>query len=158
MSFEPLIIQKWIYDTLRVDSTLASLLAGNKAKNYQQGIYAEIAPEKDAVSGKMPQLPYIVFSRAGSDGSDEFVMCGARYLTSPLFRITIWDQSNGSLTYQNLKSIADRVDVLLDQQAETIDGITYLSQRYDTDQPFEVQSDGRVDYGLSLLYKFITTI
>jgi hypothetical protein len=44
-----------------------------------------------------------------------------------------------------LKSIADRVDVLLDQQNETIDGISYLSQRYDTDQPFEVQSDGRVD-------------
>jgi len=158
MSFEPLIIQKWIYDTLSADSTLASLLAVNKAKNYQMGIYAEVAPEKDAVSQKMPQLPYIVFSRAGSDGSDEFVMCGARYLTSPLFRITIWDSSNGSLTYKNLKSIADRVDVLLDQQAETIDGITYLCQRYDTDQPFEVQSDGRVDYGLSLLYKFITTI
>jgi hypothetical protein len=158
MIFEPLVIQKWIYDTLSTDSTLAGLLAGQKAKNYQQGIYAEIAPEKDAISQKMPQLPYIVFSRAGSDSSDQFVICGARYLTSPLFRVTIWDQSNGSLSYKNLKSIADRVDVLLDQQNETIDGITYLSQRYDTDQPFEVQSDGRVDYGLSLLYKFITTI
>jgi hypothetical protein len=158
MSFEPLIIQKWIYDTLSADSTLAGLLAGAKAKNYQQGIYAEIAPEKDAVSQKMPQLPYIVFSRAGSDASDQFVICGARYLTSPLFRVTIWDQSNGSLSYKNLKSIADRVDVLLDQQNETIDGISYLSQRYDTDQPFEVQSDGRVDYGLTLLYKFNTII
>ena len=158
MSFEPLIIQKWIYDTLSADSTLAGLLAGQKAKNYQQGIYAEIAPEKDAVSQKMPQLPYIVFSRAGSDASDQFVICGARYLTSPLFRVTIWDQSNGSLSYKNLKSIADRVDVLLDQQNETIDGISYLSQRYDTDQPFEVQSDGRVDYGLTLLYKFNTMI
>ena len=158
MSFEPLVIQKWIYDTLSADSTLASLLAGSRAKNYQQGIYSEIAPEKDALSQRMPQLPYIVFSRAGSDASDQFVICGGRYLTSPIFRITIWDSSNGSLTYKNLKSIADRVDVLLDQQAETIDGLTYLSQRYDTDQPFEVQSDGRVDYGLSLLYKFITTI
>lgn len=158
MSFEPLIIQKWIYDTLKADSTLAGLLAGNKAKNYQQGIYAEVAPEKDTISQKMPQLPYIVFSRAGSDSSDQFVICGGRYLTSPLFRVTIWNQSNGSLTYKNLKDIADRVDVLLDQQKETVDGITYLCQRYDTDQPFEVQSDGRVDYGLSLLYKFITTI
>jgi hypothetical protein len=158
MTFEPLVIQKWIYDTLSADSTLAGLLAGQKAKNYQQGIYAEIAPEKDAISQKMPQLPYIVFSRAGSDASDQFVMCGARYLTSPLFRVTIWDSSNGSLTYKNLKSIADRVDVLLDQQNETIDGISYLSQRYDTDQPFEVQSDGRVDYGLTLLYKFNTII
>ncbi len=158
MSFEPLIIQKWIYDTLRADSTLASLLAGEKAKNFQQGIYAEVAPEKDAVSQKMPQLPYIVFSRAGSDFSDEFVMCGARYLTAPLFRVTIWDNSNGSLTYKRLKSIADRVDVLLDQQKETVDGISYLCQRYDTDQPFEVGSDGRVDYGLTLLYKFITII
>jgi len=158
MIFEPLVIQKWIYDTLSADSTLAGLLAGQKAKNYQQGIYAEIAPEKDAISQKMPQLPYIVFSRAGSDSSDQFVICGSRYLTSPLFRVTIWDQSNGSLSYKNLKSIADRVDVLLDQQNETIDGISYLSQRYDTDQPFEVQSDGRVDYGLTLLYKFNTII
>ena len=158
MVFEPLLVQKWIYDTLRVDSTLASLLAGNKAKNYQQGIYAEIAPEKDAISGRMPALPYIVFSRSGSDSSDQFVICGSRYLTSPIFRITVWDSSNGSLTYNNLKSIADRVDLLLDQQPETVNGITFLCQRYDTDQPFEVQSDGRVDFGLSLLYKFITTI
>jgi len=158
MSFEPLIIQKWIYDTLIADVTLNRLLAVDKAAFYQRGIYSEVAPEKDPVSLKMPQLPYIVFSRAGSDASDQFVICGGRYLTSPIFRVTIWDSSNGSLTYKNLKSIADRVDVLLDQQAETIDGISYLCQRYDTDQPFEVQSDGRVDYGLSLLYKFITTI
>ena len=50
MSFEPLIIQKWIYDTLSADSTLAGLLAGGKAKNYQQGIYAEIAPEVNVES------------------------------------------------------------------------------------------------------------
>ena len=34
MSFEPLIIQKWIFDTLVADQTLQTLLAGNKAPNY----------------------------------------------------------------------------------------------------------------------------
>ena len=31
MSFEPLIISKWIYDTLSADVTLATLIAGSKA-------------------------------------------------------------------------------------------------------------------------------
>jgi len=158
MSFEPLVIQKWIYDTLRNDQTLQALLSGALAPNYQQGIYNEIAPEKDAISQKMPQLPYIVFSRAGSDGDDQIAMCGSRYQTIPIYRITVWENNNGSISYQRLKTITDRIDTLLQGQQTTESGITFFSQRFDTDQPFEISNDGRVDYGLSLLYKFNTVI
>jgi len=158
MSFEPLIISKWIYDTLSTDDTLAALLSGSKAPYYQQGIYLEVAPEKDPRTQLMPQLPYVVYSRLGSDGSDQTVLCGDRYYTIPIFRITVWDQKNGSISYSRVKEIIDRVDTLLAKQTVTASGLTFLSQRYDTDQPFEIGSDGRVDYGLSLLYRFNTAI
>jgi hypothetical protein len=158
MSFEPLIISKWIYDTLGADNTLAILLAGSKAPNYQQGVYLEVAPEKDPISQQMPQLPYVVFQRVGSEGSDETALCGDRFYTVPIFRITVWDQQNGSISYQRVNNIINRVDLLLGKQTVTVSGLTFLSQRYDTDQPFEVGSDGRVDYGLSLLYRFNTAI
>ena len=158
MAFEPLIIQKWIYSTLSADSTLAGLLAGSRAKNYQQGIYNEVAPEKDAVSGRMPQLPYIVFSRAGSDINDEVALCGDRYYSIPVYRITIWNNSNGSLTYNNMEQILNRVDTLLGGEKVTDSGITFYCQRFDTEQPIQVQSDGRVDFGLTILYRFTTII
>ena len=158
MSFEPLIIGKWIYDTLGADTTLSALLAGSKAPNYQQGVYLEVAPEKDPISQQMPQLPYIVYQRVGSEGSDQTVLCGDRYYTIPIFRITVWDQKNGSISYQRINNIINQVDLLLGKQTVTVSGLTFLSQRFDTDQPFEIGSDGRVDYGLSLLYRFNTAI
>lgn len=158
MSFEPLIISKWIYDTLSADNTLATLLAGAKAPNYQQGVYNEIAPEKDAISQKMPQLPYIVFNRAGSDITDENALCGTRYYSIPVYRITAWDNKNGSISYARLKNIIDRVDTLLSNQSVDVSGIKFYCQRFDTDQPFEVGSDGRVDYGLTILYRFNTIV
>ena len=158
MSFEPLIIQKWIYDTLVADQTLQTLLSGTQAPNYQRGIYSEIAPEKDPVSGFIPQYPYVVFSRNGSDITDEFVMCGSRYQTIPVYRITVWDNSNGTISYQRLNTIINRVDNLLSGQKVTVDNINFISQRFDTDQPYEIAGDGRVDYGLTLLYRFNTII
>lgn len=158
MSFEPLIIQKWIYDTLVADQTLQTLLSGTQAPNYQRGIYSEIAPEKDPVSGFIPQYPYVVFSRNGSDITDEFVMCGSRYQTIPVYRITVWDNSNGTISYQRLNTIINRVDSLLSGQKVTVDNINFIAQRFDTDQPYEIAGDGRVDYGLTLLYRFNTII
>lgn len=158
MSFEPLIIQKWIYDTLVNDNTLQTLLANPTAPNYQRGIYSEFAPEKDPISQKMPQLPYIVFSRNGSDITDEFVLCGSRYQTIPVYRITAWDNNNGTLSYKRLKDIIYRVDNLLSGQKVTVDNINFIAQRFDTDQPYEIAGDGRVDYGLTLLYRFNTII
>ena len=157
MSFEPLYIQKWIYDTLVNDATLQRLLSFTQAPNYQVGVYSEIAPEKDPVSGYIPQLPYIVFSNAGNLG-DDTVLCGGRYMTVPTYRVTVWDNNNGTISYARIKPIIDRVDVLLGGQNTTIDGITFFCQRYDTDQPFAIAGDGRVDYGLSLLYRFNTII
>jgi len=158
MSFEPLVISKWIYDTLSADNTLAILLAGSKAPNYQQGIYNEIAPEKDAVSQKMPQLPYVVFSRSGSDINDESALCGTIYYSIPVYRITVWDNKNGSISYARLKNIIERVDTLLSNESVTASGIKFYCQRFDTDQPFEIGSDGRVDYGLTILYRFNTIV
>lgn len=158
MSFEPLIIQKWIYDTLVNDNTLQTLLANPTAPNYQRGIYSEFAPEKDPISQKVPQLPYVVFSRNGSDITDEFVICGSRYQTIPVYRITAWDNNNGTLSYKRLKDIIYRVDNLLSGQKVTVDGINFIAQRFDTDQPYEIAGDGRVDYGLTLLYRFNTII
>lgn len=158
MSFEPLVISKWIYDTLSGDNTLAILLAGSKAPNYQQGIYNEVAPEKDAISQQMPQLPYIVFSRSGSDINDESALCGTRYYSIPVYRITVWDNKNGSISYARLKNIIERVDTLLSSQSVESSGIKFYCQRFDTDQPFEVGSDGRVDYGLTILYRFNTIV
>ena len=158
MSFEPLLIQKWIFDTLVADQTLQTLLGSNKAPNYQRGIYSEIAPEKDPVSQKVPQYPYVVFSRNGSDITDEFALCGSRYQTIPVYRITVWDNSNGTISYQPLYNIINRVDTLLSGQTVTVSGITFISQRFDTDQPYEIAGDGRVDYGLNILYIFNTII
>jgi hypothetical protein len=158
MSFEPLIIQKWIFDTLVADQTLQTLLANPTAPNYQRGIYSEIAPEKDPVSQSIPQLPYVVFARSGSDVTDEFALCGSRYQTIPVYRITVWDNSNGTISYQNLYPIINRVDTLLSGQTVTVSGVTFISQRFDTDQPYEIAGDGRVDYGLTLLYRFNTIV
>ena len=158
MSFEPLLIQKWIFDTLVADQTLQTLLANPTAPNYQRGIYSEIAPEKDPVSQKVPQYPYVVFSRNGSDNTDEFALCGSRYQTIPVYRITVWDNSNGTISYQPLYNIINQVDSLLSGQQVTVDNITFIAQRFDTDQPYEIAGDGRVDYGLTLLYRFNTII
>lgn len=158
MAFEPLIIQKWIYDTLSSDATLASLLAGKKAAFYQRGVYSEVAPEKDSVSQKMPQLPYVVFSRAGSDINDEATLCGDRYFSIPVYRVTVWNNNNGSLSYKGMSDILSRIDLLLGGEKVTDSGITWYCQRFDTEQPIQVQSDGRVDFGLTILYRFTTII
>jgi hypothetical protein len=80
MSFEPLLIQKWIYETLKDDATLQTLIGGNFAPNYQVGVYSEIAPEKDPVTQAVPQYPYVVFSRSGSDITDEAATDGRGWI------------------------------------------------------------------------------
>lgn len=106
----------------------------------------------------MPQLPYVVFSRAGSDISDDAALCGDRYFTIPVYRVTVWNNNNGSLSYKGLKDIIDRIDTLLGGEKVTDSGVTWYCQRFDTDQPIQVQSDGRVDFGLTILYRFTTII
>jgi len=157
MAFEPLAIEQWIYTTLKNDSTLQTELAkvNGAVKNYQIGVYSTLAPERDPVSKITPQTPFIIFARNGSEGVDDPVLCGDTYVSFPLYRITVWHQSSGAISYNTLKSIAERIDTLLGNTTSTVNGVQFQSQRYDTDMPVVVQQDGRVDFGLSMLYRFI---
>jgi len=154
--FEPLVIENWLYSTLKSDSTLQSLLASinNKAPNYQIGVYSTMAPEKDPFSKKTPQTPYVVFNFIGSAQEDEQAVCGGSYTSRPIYRVNVWQTSNGSISFGAIKSIADRIDNLLQNQTVTQDGITFNCFRTDTEMPVTVQVDGKIDYALSLLYKF----
>lgn len=157
MAFEPLAIEQYIYTTLKNDSTIQTDLAkvNNAVKNYQIGVYSTLAPERDPVSKVTPQTPYIIFSRNGSDSIDDPVLCGDTYLSHPLYRITVWHSSSGAVSFNTLKSIAERIDTLLGNTTSTVNGVQFQCQRYDTEMPVVVQQDGRVDFGLSMLFKFI---
>jgi hypothetical protein len=154
--FEPLVIESWIYSTLKSDNTLQGLLAAvnNKSPNFQIGVYSTLAPEKDPFSKKMPQTPYIVFNRDGSASDDEDAICGGSFLSRPTYRVNVWQTSNGSISWNSIKSIANRVDTLLQNQTVTDSGITFICQRTDTAMPLTTQVDGKIDYALSFLYKF----
>lgn len=155
--FEPLVIENWLYTTLKNDSTLQGLLAAvnDKAPNYQIGVYSTMAPEKDPYSKKTPQTPYIVFSFSGSAQDDEQAVCGGSYTSRPMYAVNVWQSSNGSISWSSIKSIADRVDTLLQNQTVTQDGITFHSFRNDVSMPITVQIDGKIDYALSLLYTIL---
>lgn len=157
MAFEPLAIEQYIYSTLKNDNTIQVELAkvGSKVKNYQIGVYSTVAPERDPISKVTPQTPYIVFQNNGSSSDDEPVLCGDTYLSHPLYRITVWHSSSGAVSFNTLKYIAERVDALLANTTATVNGVTFQCQRYNTEMPVVVQQDGRVDFGLSMLFKFI---
>jgi len=154
--FEPLVIENWLYTTLKSDSTLQGLLAAvnNKSSNYQIGVYSTMAPEKDPFSHRTPQTPYIVFNFIGSAQDDEQAVCGGSYTSRPMYSVNVWQSSNGSISWSSVKSIADRVDTLLQNQTVTQDGITFHSFRNDVSMPLTVQIDGKIDYALSLSYTF----
>lgn len=156
MAFEPLEIETWIYTTLKNDTTLQNSLAkeANNAKDYQIGVYSTVAPEKDPISNKQPKLPYIVFARNGSDSDDDQALCGGTYLTHPLYRVTVWSSKSGAVSYSSIKSIVERIDTLLTNQTTIQGGIKFHCVRYNTEMPVVVQIDGRVDFGLTMLYKF----
>jgi hypothetical protein len=158
MAFETLEIEKWIYTTLKNDATLGNLLAraADKAKDYQIGIYSTVAPERDPVSNAVPQLPFVVFARNGSDSDDDQALCGSTYLTHPVYRVSVWQSSSGTVSFGSIKSIAERIDNLLHNQTATQGGIKFHCVRYNTEQPIVVQVDGRVDFALSLLFRFLS--
>lgn len=158
MAFEPLEIESWIYSTLKNDSTLSTLLAkeADRAKDYQIGIYNTLAPETDPISLEAPRLPYIVFSRNGSDANDDQVLCGNTYLSHPIYRLTVWSSNSGSISFFSIKSIVERIDTLLTNQTTTQNGIKFHCIRFDTEMPVVVQIDGKVDVGLTLLFRITT--
>jgi hypothetical protein len=157
MSFETLTVAKYIFQTLSGDTTLKSLLAGSKAPGFQLGVYGEMAPTIDPVSGKEPVLPYIVFSRAGSWEPLGNALCGGTHVSYPTYRVTVWHEQSGSVSYARVQSIADRITVLLDGQRVSLDGLDFASLRLDTEQPIIVGTDGHIDYGLTVVYGFTVT-
>ena len=157
MAFEPAVIEQWIYDTLSGDATLQGLLAvNNLPNNYQQGIYAYVAPQVDPISRKQPKTPYVVFDRAGSGGNDEDTLCGSRVFTYPTYRITVWDTSSGALSMGVISSIMDRVDALLDNQHVSSTTPRFYCRRESTAQTFAMENGGRMDYGVTAVYRFVT--
>lgn len=157
MSFESFEVENWIYDTLYTDSTLQTLLANlaNSVKNYQQGIYAHIAPEVDPISSKSPLLPYIIIQRADG-GSDEKSLCGSTSFTYPNYRILVWFSQSGSVSFSRIKDIANRVDTLLNNVSVTTTTPYFSIFRESTNNIIQVEEDGKVYYAAVLSYEIIT--
>jgi hypothetical protein len=156
MAFEAGVIEGWIYTTLMGDATLDDLLAvDNLPANYQQGVYNTVAPEIDAVSGKPPKFPYIVFSANGS-GQDEAPLCGSRAFARPSFRLVVWDNQSGSISMLRAQQIMDRVDTLLDNQTVTSTSPRFYFRRSSTAETFALNTGGRTDIGVTAVYDAIT--
>lgn len=157
MAFDSFIVEDWIYDTLNADSTLHSLLAtlADKAPNFQGGIYTHLAPQIDAISMKPPIVPYIVITRLpGAD--DEKGMCGTAAFTYPRFRVLVWFAQSGSVSMTRIKSIADRVDTLLNNVEVTTTSPVFNIMRDGTEQMIQVEEDGRVYYAMIINYSAVT--
>lgn len=156
MAYEPKAIEDWIYDTLKGDATLAGLLAvDNRPDNYQQGIYNTLAPEIDPVSRKQPMVPYVVFT-LDSAGEDETVLCGSRVFSRPRYRVTVWDNQTGAVSFARVGTIMDRIDTLLDNQMVTTTTPDFFIQRAIPGQTFSMSAGGRVDYGITAVYRVVT--
>ena len=156
MSYEPATIENWIYDTLKADATLADLLApDNKPANYQQGIYNTLAPQVDPVSRKAPQVPYVVFT-LDSAAADETALCGSRVFSRPSYRVTVWDNQTGTISMSRVGSIMDRIDVLLDNQFVTTTTPRFQIRREIPGQTFQLAQGGRIDFGVTAVYRVVT--
>lgn len=159
MLFEPAVIEQDIYTVLSTDSTLADLLAvGNLPNGYQQSIYAHISPETDPISRKPPKFPLIVFTREGSFSSDEITIGKTRVVSTPIYRINVYDMSSGSISMVQVQNIANRVAELLDGRYVTSTNPCILYKRESTDMVYEDQSGGRVVFCATLLYKITAQV
>lgn len=150
---ESLVVDEWIYDTLSADATLQGLLAvDNRAPNYQQGIYLYMAPEKDPVSLRQPQVPYIVVRHTDAGQTDEQSLCGGRIVTISSHQVWCWDTQSGAVSMARIKAIVDRIDTLLNKQ--TVDSTTppFFLNRSSVSSSVDVSQDGRVDNGIVQMY------
>lgn len=157
MAYEPAVIEQWIFQTLTGDATLMDLLAPNNLPSgYQQCIYGALAPQIDAISRKPPQLPYVVFDRAGQSGADEDAICGSRVFTYPTYRITVWDSASGAVSMALVQNVMDRIDTLLDNKHVSSTTPRFFCRRESTGQTFSMSDGGRTDYGVTATYRFVT--
>lgn len=156
MAYEPAVIENWIYDTLKADATLADLLApDNKPANYQQGVYNTLAPQVDPVSRTAPQVPYVVFT-LDSAAADETALCGSRVFSRPSYRVTVWDNQTGAVSMVRVASIMDRIDTLLDNQFVTTTTPRFQIRREIPGQTFQLAQGGRIDFGVTAVYRVVT--
>ena len=154
---ESLVVDEWIYDTLTADTTLQDLLAvDNRAPNYQQGIYLYMAPEKDPISLRQPQVPYIVVRHTDNGQEDTQSMCGGRIVTSSVHQVWCWDTQSGAVSMARIKGIVDRIDTLLNKQSVNTTTPVFFLNRTSVNSSVDVSQDGRVDNGISLV--FVATI
>lgn len=157
MAFEPILLEEWIYDTLTADNTLKGYLAVDSTiPGFQKGIYLHIAPDKDPVSLKEPEVPYVVVSHTGNYKQDDVVICGDVAFTYHQYRITVWYRQKGAVAYKKLKNIADRIDYLISNKKITTTTPNFTTRRFSANNVMDVSSDGRIDYGMVLTYGFIT--
>jgi len=154
---ESLVVDEWIYDTLTADATLQGLLAvDNRAPSYQQGIYLYMAPEKDPISLRQPQVPYIVVRHTDGGQEDTQSMCGGRIVTSSVHQVWCWDTQSGAVSMARIKGIVDRIDTLLNKQSVNSTTPVFFLNRTSVNSSVDVSQDGRVDNGISLV--FVATI
>ena len=157
MAIEWVDVISWIYQRLSEDDELKELIAGaTKVKGYQQGIYTDMAPQVDPISGKSPLAPFIIVALADG-GLDERTLCGTRITTNPSIRITAWDRQSGSVSYARIKPIMDRVDYLIDNQNSTTSPSFWI-RRDNGDVIFPDPSNGITDYGITATYQTLVTV
>lgn len=148
MSYELPVISQWIYNTLLNDTVLQGLLStNNQPPMYQQGVYADLAPQIDAVSGTNPKLPYIVF--IVGDQQVDRSLCGSAVMRTTQYQVSVWDTANGTVSYSVPNSIMSRVEYLLDEVKVTSTTPTFFIQRESVTQTYEVSDGGRVDVAVT---------
>lgn len=156
---ESLVVDEWIYDTLTADATLQSLLAvDNRASGYQQGIYLYLAPEKDPISLRQPQVPYIVVRHTDSGQTDETSMCGGRIISSSVHQVWCWDTQSGAVSMARIKPIIDQIDTLLNKQSVNSTTPKFFLNRASVSSSVDVSQDGRVDNGIVQTYVATITL
>ena len=157
MAFESLNIEAWLYSTLSGDSTLQTLLAkaADNVMNYQQGVYAHIAPTMDPISKASPVLPYIVFQRISNYSNDVNALCGNTALSYPSYRVLVWNGNSKSMGLGTIKEIADRVDTLISNAIVTSYTPAFNCLRMNTDNIINVSDDGKIYYAAVLEYYFV---
>lgn len=155
MSNEIAVISQWVYETLQNDDILQALLCTeNQPLRFQQGVYADLAPQVDPVSGVTPQLPYIVFM-VGDQTADK-TLCGSAGMRTTQYRISAWDTANGVVSYAVANSIISRVEYLLDNVKVTSTTPTFHMSRDGVTQAYEVSDGGRVDVAVTAMFTVLS--
>ena len=159
MAVESLVVDEWIYDTLTGSATLMALLAvDNRSPNFQQGVYLYYAPEKDPISLRQPQVPYIVIRQELGTQEDMTSLCGSRKVTVSAHQVIAWDSQSGAVSMARIQPIVNQIDTLLNAQTVSTTSPVFYLNRSSVDASIGVSGDGRVDNGISQTYTATITL